>query len=210
MLRGKDKALPLGKAPVPAATAKEGAGAMPVSTRPTAADGPGGTAASDGGEAPGLSRSDILALHAQSGYDLERHPAHLIRRAHQRATAAFQAVLSDDDLTPTQYAALASVLKHGELSQNHLGRLTAMDPSTISLVVRGLLKRELITRQPSRTDQRMSMIALTDTGVRYTQERLDSSMEVARRLLEPLSATEQATLLALLRRITVENEGERL
>ncbi len=157
-----------------------------------------------------LSRDEILAYYARTGYNLEHHPAHLIRRAHQRATAAFQAVLSGDDLTPTQHAALASVLKHGELSQNHLGRLTAMDPSTISLVVRALLKRGLITRRPSKTDQRMSMIALTDLGVRYTLERLDSSMQVARRLLEPLSATEQASLLDLLRRITSDDEPESL
>lgn len=155
-----------------------------------------------------LSRDEILAFSARTGYSLEHHPAHLIRRAHQRATAAFQAVLSDDDLTPTQHAALASVLKHGELSQNHLGRLTAMDPSTISLVVRALMKRGLIARRTSKTDQRMSMVALTDLGVRFTLERLDSSMQVARRLLEPLSATEQATLLDLLRRITADDEPE--
>ena len=118
--------------------------------------------------------------------------------------------LANDDLTPTQHAALASVLKHGELSQNHLGRLTAMDPSTISLVVRALMKRGLIARRASKTDQRMSMIALTEFGVRFTLERLDSSMQVARRLLEPLSVTEQATLLDLLRRITADDEPSSL
>ena len=157
-------------------------------------------------EAP-LSRDEILGYYARTGYSLEHHPAHLIRRAHQVATATFQAVLAGDDLTPTQHAALASVLRHGELSQNHLGRLTAMDPSTISLVVRALSKRGFITRRPSKTDQRLSMIALTDKGVQFTLERLDRSMEVARRLLEPLSAMEQATLLDLLRRITLEDEA---
>jgi DNA-binding MarR family transcriptional regulator len=153
-----------------------------------------------------LSRAEILAYYARTGYSLEHHPAHLLRRAHQRATATFQAVLSGDDLTPTQHAALATVLKCGELSQNHLGRLTAMDPSTISIVVRALLKRGLITRRPSQADQRLSMIELTEIGIRYTLERLDSSMEVGRRLLDPLSASEQATLLDLLRRITAEAE----
>lgn len=155
---------------------------------------------------PGLSRADIVAAYARTGYNLEHHPAHIIRRAHQRATAAFQDVLAGDDLTPTQYAALAVLLQHGVVSQNHLGRLTAMDPSTISLVVRTLSKRGLIARRPSEKDQRLSLITLTDAGARYALERLGESMEVARRLLEPLSAAQQATFLALLRVIARMDE----
>src|ERR1700694_934076 len=100
-----------------------------------------------------LSREEALAAYQASGYDLATHPAHMIRRAHQRATFYFQQVMNGLGLTPTQQAALATLLKHGELSQNYLGRLTAMDPSTISLVVRKLLKNGLIERRGSRKDQ---------------------------------------------------------
>ena len=81
-----------------------------------------------------------------------------------------------------------------------------MDPSTVSLVVRALVKRGLLLRRPSETDQRMALITLTEEGVRYALERLDSSMEVARRLLKPLSAAEQATFLDLLRRVADGDE----
>ena len=209
----EDKTLQLRKAPSLARRAKEGTPTAGLASERAATERAGSTSGKDATRRPGppeptLSRDEILAYYARTGYSLEHHPAHLIRRAHQRATAAFQTVLANDDLTPTQHAALASVLKHGELSQNHLGRLTAMDPSTISLVVRALMKRGLIARRASKTDQRMSMIALTELGVRFTLERLDSSMQVARRLLEPLSVTEQATLLDLLRRITADDEPE--
>src|ERR1700736_2864572 len=90
-----------------------------------------------------LSREEAIAAYRASGYDLPTHPAHMIRRAHQRATFYFQQVMNGRDLTPTQQATLATLLKFGELSQNHLGRLTAMDPSTISIVVRKLLKNGL-------------------------------------------------------------------
>jgi DNA-binding MarR family transcriptional regulator len=156
---------------------------------------------------PTLSRDEILGFYAHSGYSLEHHPAHLVRRVHQRATAIFQAIMSGDELTPTQFGALATVLKHEELSQNQLGRLAAMDPSTISIVVRALLNRGLIKRRSSEADQRMSMIALTDKGVRFTLERLDRGTEVSRRMLEPLSIVEQATLLDLLRRISADDDA---
>jgi DNA-binding MarR family transcriptional regulator len=154
-----------------------------------------------GDSARPLSREQVLQQYAETGYELDRHPAHVIRRAHQRATLRFQQVMAGEDLSPTQFAALATILKQGEVSQNHLGRLTAMDPSTISIVVRKLLKNGLITRSASDTDQRLSMIALTDKGTRYTLDRLERSVEVGRRFLSPLSPAEQATLLRLLNRI---------
>src|ERR1700712_3668888 len=98
------------------------------------------------GSAEPLNREQVLERYAETGYALDEHPAHVIRKAHQRATLRFQQVMAGEDLSPTQFAALATILKHGEVSQNHLGRLTAMDPSTISIVMRKLLKHELITR----------------------------------------------------------------
>lgn len=153
-----------------------------------------------------LDRATVERLYAESGYDLDRHPAHLIRRAHQRATLRFQQVMAADDLTPTQFAALATVLRHGAVSQNHLGRLTAMDPSTISLVVRKLARLRLIRRSRSPSDQRLAIITLTEQGTRYTLERLARSVEVGRRLLAPLSEAEQVILLDLLRRIAADDE----
>jgi len=150
---------------------------------------------------PRLSREEALAAYKASGYELGRHPAHMIRRAHQRATFYFQQVMNGQDLTPTQHAAIATLLKHGELSQNHLGRLTAMDPSTISIVVRKLLNNGLIERRGSKKDQRLAIIKLTDKGLRYSIDRLADSLEVARRVLAPLTSEEQETLMTLLHKI---------
>lgn len=53
---------------------------------------------------------------ARSGYDLDTHPAHMVRRVHQRATQHFQQVMDGDNISPTQFAALVTILKHGALS----------------------------------------------------------------------------------------------
>jgi hypothetical protein len=70
-------------------------------------------------------REQVEAMIAATGYDLDQHPAHIVRKVHQRATTCFQKVMAGEDLTPTQFAALATILHHGELSQNHLGRRSA-------------------------------------------------------------------------------------
>lgn len=150
---------------------------------------------------PVLDRAQQEAAYRESGYDLQSHAAHLVRRVHQRATLCFQQVMAGESLSPTQFAALATILNVGEISQNHLGRLTAMDPSTISLVVRKLLKEKLVDRSSSDSDQRLTILRLTDKGVRYTIERLSRSVEVGERLLSPLNKAEQAMFLDLLGRI---------
>lgn len=161
---------------------------------------------SDSGDDPTpLSTAEATVIYARSGFDLDLHPATIIRRVHQRATACFQQILADDNLSPTQFAALATILKHGAVSQNHLGRLTSMDPSTISIVVRKLLKVGLIERTVSQTDLRLSIIVLTETGTRYTLERLKRSKEVGEVLLAALNPQEQATLLTLLQKLYDDN-----
>jgi len=109
--------------------------------------------------------------------------------------------MAGESLSPTQFAALAVILQRGEISQNHLGRLTAMDPSTISLVVRKLIKEKLVARGSSDSDQRLTILRLTDKGARYTIDRLARSVEVGERLLSPLNKAEQAMFLDLLGRI---------
>jgi MarR family transcriptional regulator, lower aerobic nicotinate degradation pathway regulator len=151
-----------------------------------------------------ISREEATVLFSRSGYDLDLHPAHLVRRAHQRATQHFQQVMEGDNLSPTQFAALATILRHGAISQNHLGRMTSMDPSTISVVVKKLMKDGLVRRKASTRDQRLTILILTDKGQDFTLARLALSMEVGRRLLAPLDPQEAQQFLSLLRRICAE------
>lgn len=149
----------------------------------------------------GLSKADVDAMFAASGYELTAHPAHIIRRAHQRASIRFQEVMGEHDLTPTQMAALATIMRHGEVSQNQLGRLTAMDPSTISIVIRKLAKHGLVERSASAEDQRLSLIRLSEEGLRYTAPLLAKSVEAGRRVLAPLKPSERALFMEMLVRV---------
>lgn len=136
------------------------------------------------------------------GYVLEEQIGHLIRRAHQRATAIFMGSIGDTQVTPTQYAALVKLYEAGELSQNHLGRLTAMDPATIQGVIRRLAVRKLIAHRPDKNDKRRRYLSLTPAGRVLVESLISNGPKVSQVTLGPLSAAEQAQLLALLKRIT--------
>jgi DNA-binding MarR family transcriptional regulator len=135
------------------------------------------------------------------GYRLEDQVGHLMRRAHQRHTAIFQDGLGDCELTPTQFAALAKIKELGRVTQNRLGRHTAMDPATIQGVVQRLQARGLIERRPDPEDRRVTLLSLTAAGRELAARAIARAREVTRATLEPLSPAERAQLVALLRKL---------
>jgi len=133
---------------------------------------------------------------------LDEQAAHLLRRAHQRASAVFLNLLGEHQLTPTQFFAMARLYEIGQLSQNRLGRLAAMDPATIQGVIQRLTDRGYIARMPDPLDRRRMVLRLTESGRAVVGGLLEGAHRVDAEVLGPLSVEERATFLKLLRRIT--------
>jgi DNA-binding MarR family transcriptional regulator len=134
-------------------------------------------------------------------YVLEDQVGFLLRCAHQRATEIFNAVMGPFAVTPTQFAALAKLDDLGSVSQNQLGRLTRMDPATVSGVVGRLIARGLVRQSPDARDARLVLLALTSSGRAAVLEMKAAAAEVSRRTLEPLKPGETDALLRALVRI---------
>jgi DNA-binding MarR family transcriptional regulator len=134
------------------------------------------------------------------GYRLEDQVGHLMRRAQQRHLAVFAGVIPE--LTTTQFAALARLAEQGPLSQNQLGRVTAMDAATIKGVVGRLVARRLVMTAPDVADRRRLVVSLTPEGRALYDRVVPQALEATRRTLEPLEPGERAAFVALLRRLT--------
>ncbi|MDP5306636.1 MarR family winged helix-turn-helix transcriptional regulator [Paracoccus spongiarum] len=114
-------------------------------------------------------------------YDL---PGHQIRRLHQISVAVFaaQTRAAGFDLTPVQYAALASLRDHPGIDQATLAGLIAYDRVTIGGVVSRLEARGYLQRKVRDGDRRARSLTLTERGesllatiqpaVRATQDQL--------------------------------------
>ncbi len=134
-------------------------------------------------------------------YRLEDQVGHVLRRAHQRHAAIFQDGMNDLQLTPTQFAALAKISDVGEVSQNQLGRLTAMDPATIQGVIQRLEARNLIGRQPDPSDRRCTLLTLTIEGRALLTDAVACARRITEATLAPLSPAERQSFLVLLRKL---------
>lgn len=146
------------------------------------------------------------AADAADRYELDAQVGFVLRRAHQRHVAIFAECLSEFALTPQQFSALAKIRATGGVSQNRLGRLTAMDPATILGVVQRLHQRGLIERAPDPTDPRSTRLTLTEAGVELINEAIPLAMQATERTLAPLTTAQRRDLVALLCKLA-DGEG---
>ena len=149
-----------------------------------------------------VTRSSGAENSDASGYVLEDQAGHLLRRAHQRHSAIFQATIGDDQLTPLQFAALMKLSDVSETSQNLLGRMTAMDAATMQGVIKRLIARGLIERRPDDVDRRRLLLTLSKDGANLVRELGAHGRAITEQTLEPLSTSERETFLKLLKRLS--------
>ena len=133
-------------------------------------------------------------------YLLDQQVGFLLRRVQQRHLAIFFDHIPT--LTSTQFAALAKLCEVGSVSQNELGRRTAMDAATIKGVVDRLRTRGLAETIKDRTDQRRLLVRPTKAGRSAFDRYRSAALDVTRETLAPLTQKEADRLLSLLSKLT--------
>ncbi|WP_027530847.1 MarR family winged helix-turn-helix transcriptional regulator [Bradyrhizobium sp. WSM3983] len=127
-------------------------------------------------------------------------PGHLARRFQQIAVAVFLTEVGEAgfDLTPVQYAALATIKANPGLDQVTLAGLIAYDRTTITGVVDRLVQKGLAERRASSRDRRARELEITDAG-RRTLRKITPAVDSAQQImLRGLSAKESEELMRLL------------
>jgi DNA-binding MarR family transcriptional regulator len=145
-----------------------------------------------------LPRSEETPL---DGYVVDAQVGFLLRRVHQRHSVIFQEGMRQAELTPTQFTALVKAVELGRVTQNHLGRLAAMDPVTTQGVVRRLAARGLLRRLRNPADRRTTVLAPTAAGAALIAHAVPSARAITDATLAPLTPAERTTFLSLLAKL---------
>jgi len=138
----------------------------------------------------------------RDAYRLDGSVGHLLRRAHQRYQSMFQEAAAGLGLTGPQFAALVRLSEIGRATQNHLGRLAAMDSATVQGVVRRLIDRGLIRTAADPMDRRMRVLTITPEGAALLPDAQAAGERANEALMASLTPRERASLVALLRRLS--------
>lgn len=133
-----------------------------------------------------------------AGFRLRDEPGHLLRLCQQRAVELFVREVGEDGPTPRQFAVLVSVMAKPGLSQTELVRATGIDRSTLTEIIRRLVRRGLVTRRRTAADQRANALQLTEAGVAAVDRATPAVLRAQERIMAPVPPERRAEAMALL------------
>jgi len=137
-------------------------------------------------------------------------PGHLIRRLHQISLALFMDEAKEYEITPVQYSALLAIDIHPGIDQTALCNIIAFDRSTIGEVVSRLERKNLIKRTTGASDRRTKSLYITPAGRKLIEDIEPAVQSTQRRILQPLTMSERATLMRMLKKLVhLNNEHSR-
>jgi DNA-binding MarR family transcriptional regulator len=96
--------------------------------------------------------------------------ASTMRVSVMRLSRRLRSERADHDLSLTQMATLATLLRHGPLTPRDLADHEKVQPPSMTRILAGLEERALITRTPHVSDGRQHLVALTDAAVSLLRE----------------------------------------
>jgi len=137
---------------------------------------------------------------ARADYVLDDQVGFLLRLAMQRHTAIFSRRMIEE-LTQTQFAALAKLIEVGRCSQNQLGRRISLDAATIKGVVDRLVARGLVTAVSDAKDRRRRAVALSEHGRNVMEAARPVAAEITAATLAPLADDERQAVVRLLKKL---------
>jgi DNA-binding MarR family transcriptional regulator len=148
----------------------------------------------------------VMAAHKQDGFPraLSARVGFLLAQAHMAARARADRALDDVGLTMKGFAALATLISDGPISQQRLSRRLRMDPATMVDVIDLLEDSGYIVRTRNPADRREYALQPTAKG-RALYARADKAVvEADRQSARRLNASEARTLMELLERIAAD------
>ncbi|MGH9066583.1 MAG: MarR family transcriptional regulator [Acidimicrobiales bacterium] len=119
-----------------------------------------------------------------------------LRIAVARLARRLRAQRSDDSLSPSQLAALATLERHGPLTPTELAAHEKVQPPSMTRIVSAIEAHGLASRTAHPTDRRQAVVAITAAGSgRLQADRRHRDAWLSRRLAE-LDPEELAALRA--------------
>ena len=95
---------------------------------------------------------------------LESQVCFALAVAARSVISAYRPVLEPVGLTHPQYLVMLALWEHGPLSVRRLSDLLALEPATVSPLLKRLEALGYVTRERSTRDERVLEVALTDAG----------------------------------------------
>lgn len=134
----------------------------------------------------------------------QQSPGFLLWRISTSWRSAIEAVLKPFGLTHPQFVVLAAtgwLTRNGDsITQVVIGKMVGLDPNTNSQVIKGLERKELITRNSS-SDGRAKNVFLTAKGSEVLNQALPAVERADAQFFNVLTKTETGSLVDMFQKL---------
>ena len=127
------------------------------------------------------------------------HVSHLLRYGHGEAMLK---------VAPGQQRALSTLRRHGSMPQRDMLATMGVSPAALSELLTKLEDKGLITREKSKEDRRVMLIALTPKGSKQAEGIAKAQDAVAAEVFGPLGTAQREQLNEVLKAILDSWESE--
>ncbi|PJF38308.1 MAG: MarR family transcriptional regulator [Phototrophicales bacterium] len=141
------------------------------------------------------------------GTDIERRALNTYIKLHRAAETSLSRttrLLSDYGLTLSQFAVLEALYHLGAMSQTDLANKLLKSTGNMTSVLKGMEKRDLITRTRSEIDNRYMEVDLTNKGRDLIAGYFPKHVEIIVEDMSILTSEEQDQLAALCRKLGLQ------
>jgi MarR family transcriptional regulator, organic hydroperoxide resistance regulator len=146
----------------------------------------------------------ISAQNVEDPLDLERQVCFALSIASRNVVAVYRPLLEPMGLTHPQYLVMLALWGRAPLSVKELSRLLALEPATLSPLLKRLEAIGYVTRSRAAADERQLAVTLTEAGAALRERALDIPPAVVERL--GMSPAELRDLHAVLTRVIAATE----
>jgi len=131
----------------------------------------------------------------------------LARVVAARANQAFEEQTGQSAITARQYGALLTLHQRGELTLTELAARISVDRSTLTEMVRRMVRDGLVARADNGRDRRSAVVALTRAGEAAVAQLTPGAARVQEVLMARLSAPERRQMLRWMKLIAEGGNG---
>lgn len=127
----------------------------------------------------------------------------LLYRAAHKCTMIHNELFKEFSISVQQAAVLAVIefMGNGEMNQKKLSDEMSVKESSVSSIVKTMIKNDFIYKEQSKTDGRNQILKATDKGKEICEKLKSTAKRVEEELYGHLSETERAELIALLKKL---------
>jgi DNA-binding MarR family transcriptional regulator len=119
----------------------------------------------------------------------------LVRLLETRATALYEKLTAQSEITPRQFGVMLTLYQHGTLTLTELATHIRVDRSTLGEMINRMSDRGLIRKESNDADRRSATVTLARSGEKTLLRLVSGAAQLQEELLAPLPPDDRAHFL---------------